>query len=101
MPPVAQHTSEPKPSALFVHSASITVLQPVRQQRSVMLRTRIYRRPLPLCMYMHTSSHASTHERDLDGTHTQALKPAVPENESELPNRRDAEVRAMCRCAAM
>ena len=57
-----------------------------------------YHRPLPLCTYMHTSSHASTHERALDGTHTQALKPAVPGNESELPNRRDAEVRAMCRC---
>ncbi len=42
-----------------------------------------------------------THERALDGTQTQALKPAVPENESKLANRGDAEVRAMCRCAAM
>ncbi len=54
---------------------------------------------LPCAVY--TSSHASTHERALDGTHTQALKPAVPENESELANPKDAEVRAMCRCAAM
>lgn len=44
MPPVAQHTSEPKPSALIVHSASITV----RQQRSNSCGIEYYR-PLPLC----------------------------------------------------
>ena len=50
---------------------------------------------------MHTSSHASKHERAHDGTQTQALKQAVPENVSELVNLKDAEVSAMCRCAAM
>ena len=44
MPPVAQHTSEPKSSALIVHSASITV----RQQRSNSCGIEYYR-PLPLC----------------------------------------------------
>jgi hypothetical protein len=96
MPPVARHTSEPKPSALMVHRQC---------DRSVQFCCGIeYHRPLPLCTYesyMHTSSHASTHERAHDGTQTQARKQAVPENVSELGNSNNAEVRATCICGAM
>ena len=46
---------------------------------------------------MHTNSHASKQERAHDGTQAHALKPAVPENVSELATLKNAEVRAMCR----